>query len=97
MVTAGNLVNGGAGQATQLTTIQSIDPMYCYVDVDENSVLKYQKLSAEKKRNHVADEKVPCFLQLANETGFPRVGYIDFIDNHVDPSTGTLRVRGVFS
>lgn len=50
MVTVGNLVNGGAGQATLLTTIESVNPIYCYVDVDEHSVLKYQKLAAEGKR-----------------------------------------------
>ena len=48
-VTVGNLVNGGAGQATLLTTVESVSPMYCYVDVDENSVLKYQKLAEERK------------------------------------------------
>ncbi len=44
-VTVGNLVNGGAGQATLLTTVQSVSPIYCYVDVDEHSVLKYEKLA----------------------------------------------------
>jgi RND family efflux transporter MFP subunit len=95
LVTVGNLINGGAGQATQLTTVQSVNPMYCYVDVDEHSVLKYQKLSAEKKRISARDGKVACFIQLANETTFPHVGVIDFVDNHVDPNTGTLRARGI--
>jgi RND family efflux transporter MFP subunit len=95
-VTVGNLVNGGAGQATQLTTIQSVTPMYCYVDVDENSVLKYQKLIVEGKLASPRSGKVPCYVELANETGFPHEGYIDFVDNHVDTSTGTLRMRGVF-
>ena len=97
MVTKGNLVNGGAGQATELTTIQSIDPMYCYVDVDENSVLKYQKLDAARQRTSARGGKMPCFLRLANEQGFPMEGFIDFVDNHVDPTTGTMRVRGVFA
>ena len=48
LVTVGNLVNGGAGQATLLTTVQSVSPIYCYVDVDEHSVLKYQKLADER-------------------------------------------------
>ena len=97
MVTEGNLISGGSGQVTELTTIQSIDPMYCYVDVDENSVLKYQKLDAERKMVDSRAGKVPCFLQLGNETGFPTEGYVDFVDNHVDPTTGTLRTRGVFA
>jgi RND family efflux transporter MFP subunit len=95
LVTVGNLVNGGAGQATLLTTVQSVTPMYCYVDVDEHSVLKYQQLAVEKKRISARDGWVPCYVQLANQTGFPYEGYIDFVDNHVDPATGTLRARGV--
>ena len=94
-VTVGNLVNGGAGQATLLTTIQSVTPMYCYVDVDENSVLKYQKLTAEGKLTNTRGGKVPCYLELGNETGFPHEGVIDFVDNNVDPTTGTQRIRGV--
>ena len=95
LVTVGNLVNGGQGQATLLTTIESVTPMYCYVDVDEHSVLKYQKLAFEKKLVNSRDGKVPCYVQLSNESGFPHEGYIDFVDNHVDPTTGTLVVRGV--
>ena len=49
LVTVGNLVNGGAGQATLLTTVQSVSPIYCYVNVDEHSVLKYQRLAQERK------------------------------------------------
>jgi membrane fusion protein, multidrug efflux system len=97
LVTVGNLVNGGAGQVTLLTTVESVSPMYCYVDVDENSVLKYQKLAVEKKRTSARDGKVPCDIQLSNESGFPHAGYIDFVDNHVDPTTGTLRARGVLN
>ena len=95
MVTVGNLVNGGAGQATLLTTVQSVSPVYCYVDVDENSVLKYQKLAQERKLLSARDGKIPCYVQLGNETGFPHKGVIDFVDNHVDPTTGTMRMRAV--
>ncbi len=96
LVTVGNLVNGGAGQATLLTTIQSVSPIYCYVDVDESSELKYEKLARENRRVSARDAKVTCYLQLGNETGFPHQGYVDFVDNHVDSNTGTLRARGVF-
>jgi RND family efflux transporter MFP subunit len=96
LVTVGNLVNGGAGQATLLTTIESVDPIYCYVDVDERSVLKYEKLAAEKKRVSAREAKIPCYLEVADEDNFPHVGVVDFVDNHVDPTTGTLRARGVF-
>jgi RND family efflux transporter MFP subunit len=95
LVTVGNLVNGGQGQATLLTTIESVTPMYCYVDVDEHSVLKYQKLAVEKTLVTDPDGKVPCYVQLSNESGFPHGGFIDFVDNHIDPTTGTLVLRGV--
>jgi membrane fusion protein, multidrug efflux system len=96
-VTPGNLINGGAGQATLLTTITSIDPIYAYMDVDEQSVLKYQRLSLEKKRDSARDMQIPIFMGLSNETGFPHEGVVDFVDNRIDPDTGTLRARGVFT
>jgi RND family efflux transporter MFP subunit len=97
-VTPGNLVTSGGGPApaTLLTTVQSVDPVYCYVDVDENSVLKYQKLAMQRKRFSARDGRIPCFVQLGNETNFPHEGFVDFVDNHVDTATGTLKARGVF-
>lgn len=95
-VTEGNMITGGSGTGTLLTTIASIDPIYCYVDTDEESVLKYQKLAREGKRASARESVVPCFLQLANEKGFPHEGVIDFVDNRLDPTTGTIRARGVF-
>src|SRR4051812_32806143 len=96
IVTQGNLITGGTASGTLLTTITKTDPIYCYIDADERSVLKYQKLSQEKKRISARDQRIPAFLQLANETSFPHEGVIDFVDTHVDPTTGTLRARGVF-
>lgn len=94
-ITVGNLVNGGAGQATLLTTIVSVDPMYCYVSVPERSFLKYEAYARRTKGENVRDAKIPCFMQLENEKGFPHEGTIDFIDNSVDPGTGTIQLRGV--
>ncbi|MHB8523468.1 MAG: efflux RND transporter periplasmic adaptor subunit [Limisphaerales bacterium] len=96
LITEGNLVNGNQGQSTLLTTIVSVDPVYCYFDADEPSVLKYQQLVREGKQESLRDGKVACEVELANETGFPHQGVLDFADNRVDPATGTLRVRGVF-
>ena len=95
-ITPGNMITGGTASGTELTTITSIDPIYCYFDADETSVLKYQRLAQEKKRVSARDEQIPCFLQLGNEEGFPHEGVIDFVNNRVDPNTGTLRARGVF-
>jgi len=94
-VTVGNLVNGGAGQATLLTTIVSVDPMYCYVPVPERAFLKYQSYAERTKGAGVREAKIPCFIQLENEKDFPHEGVIDFIDNSLDPNTGTIQLRGV--
>ena len=97
IVTVGNLVNGGGPiPPTLLTTIQSISPIYCNFDVDERSVLKYQKLAREKKRTYEREGKVPCYAKLGNETDYAHAGYVDFLDNRLDAATGTLRARGLF-
>jgi RND family efflux transporter MFP subunit len=95
-VTVGNLVQSGAGADNVLTTVVSIDPIYVYIDADENSILKYLKLRDEGRRKSAREATIPAFIQLANETGFPHEGVIDFVDNRLDASTGTLRARAVF-
>ena len=94
-VTVGNLVNGGAGQATLLTSVVSVDPMYCFVPVPERAFLKYQTYAARDKQAGVRDAKIPCYVRLENETAFQHVGIIDFIDNTLDTGTGTILLRGV--
>lgn len=94
-VTVGNLITGGVGNGTPLTTLVSVDPIYCYVPVPERTLLKLQA-AAMKNREQLRDAKLPCAIQLEGETGFPHNGVIDFIDNSVDPDTGTIQMRGVF-
>src|SRR6266446_755150 len=98
LVTAGNLVSGGVSGAgaSLLTTLVSLDPLYCYGNADERAILKYIRLGKEGKRDSPRDMDIPAEMGLADETGFPRKGHIDFVDNRVDPTTGTLRARGVF-
>jgi membrane fusion protein, multidrug efflux system len=96
MITEGNLVNGTMAVSTLLTTIVSMDPVYCYFDADERAVLKYQKQARDGTEASLTGGKLPCELALANETGFPHRGLLDFVDNRVDSATGTLRLRGVF-
>jgi len=79
-----------------LTTLVSLDPLYCYGSADERAILKYIRLSREGKRDSARDIDIPAEMQLADETGFPHKGHMDFVDNRVDPNTGTLRARGVF-
>ncbi|MDB6138814.1 MAG: Efflux transporter, family, subunit [Verrucomicrobiaceae bacterium] len=94
-VTAGNLINGGAGQGTLLTTIVSVGPIYCLAPVPERTFLKYQALAAQQGTVNLRDAKIPCYVQLENETNFPHQGVIDFIDNNMDANTGTIQLRGL--
>ncbi len=94
-VTVGNLVNGGSGQPTALTTIVSIDPLYAYINVPESAALRYQQLALNDKQGNVAGANIACSLQLENETNFPHPGVIDFVDNQVDVNTGTQQIRCV--
>jgi len=98
LITEGNLVSGGVSGAgaSLLTTLVSLDPLYCYGSADERAILKYIRLSREGKRDSARDFDIPAEMQLADETGFPHKGHMDFVDNRVDPNTGTLRARGVF-
>jgi RND family efflux transporter MFP subunit len=97
-VTAGNLITGGSSaNATLLTTIVSFDPIYCYLDADEASVLRYRQLYREGKRVSAMFASIPAEMALGNEQGFPHKGRIDFVDNQLNPATGTIRARGVFS
>lgn len=95
-VTVGNLVQPGASADAVLTTVVSIDPIYVYSDVDEASLLKYIKSTAEGRRQSARTSRTPIWAALGNENNFPHEGYIDFVDNKVDPNTGTMRVRSVF-
>lgn len=94
-ITIGNLVQPGAGPENLLTTVVSVDPIYAKLDADENAVLKYVKLSAEGKRVSARIKKIAAFVELGNETNFPHEGDIDFVDNRLDPGTGTVRARVV--
>jgi len=93
-ITAGNYVS--AGQSV-LTTIVSTDRVYAYFNTDEQTYLKYVKLAKEGTRPSSRDVKNPVFMALANESDYPHEGFIDFIDNQVNPATGTIRARAVFS
>lgn len=95
-VTTGNVVTGGIGSGTLLTTIVSVDPMYANFDVDERTVQRIQQLIREGKLESNEEADVPVWLGLAAEDGFPHHGTINFVDNQINPKTGTLRVRGVF-
>ena len=94
LITAGNLVTGG--DTTVLTNIVSTDPVYVYVDADEQSVLKYRR-QAQQSGQAAADLKGTLVeLEVADETDYPHKGQIDYVSPREDTATGTVTLRGVF-
>ena len=93
LVNIGNLVQA---DSTQLTTVVSIDPIYAYFSLDELAALTYQRLVQEGKFASTQDGKVPVYLELQDESGFPHAGTIDFSDNTFDSTTGTRLLRASF-
>jgi RND family efflux transporter MFP subunit len=98
LVRPGNLVTSGASGsgATLLTSVVAIDPVYVYFEGDENVYLKYGSLARQGTRPSSRDTKNPIRMGLANEDGYPHVGYMDFVDNQLNPQTGTIRGRAIF-
>lgn len=94
LITEGNLV---AADVTLLTTIVTVHPVFAYFDIDERTMLEIQRRIRENQVDRGREGQTPVFLGLANETGFPHQGTLNFVDNRVDPATGTLRVRAEFS
>jgi len=89
IVTEGNLVSNGPGLGTLLTTVVSLDPIYATFEADEQTFLEYG--------NTARREGLPIRMALANEKDFPRAGKMDFLDNQINPATGTIRGRAIFS
>jgi RND family efflux transporter MFP subunit len=88
--TTGNFVTAGT---TLLTTIVTVDPVYVYTDIDEQSLLRLQALKHEGKLHVDEKGRVPVEVQLANEKDFPHKGYIESFDNRLDAATGSMVVR----
>lgn len=95
-VTVGNFISGGASQATLLATIVSLDPIHCVFDADEQAFLKYARLARTGARRSSREVKNPALLALVDEDGYPHAGHMDFVDNRIDPNTGTIRGRAIF-
>jgi membrane fusion protein, multidrug efflux system len=92
-LTLGNLVNQ---DQTLLTTVVSQDPMYAYFDVDEPTVLRVRRAVNEGKTKRPESGLLEVLMGLQGEDGFPHRGNVDFVNNQVNPTTGSLSVRGVF-
>ncbi|HMA57712.1 MAG TPA: efflux RND transporter periplasmic adaptor subunit [Pseudolabrys sp.] len=97
-VSPGNLVTGGAsGNTTLLATIVSTDPIYFEFTFDEASYLRYQRLAEKGQDIASRNASVPVAIKLIDESDFDHKGRMDFVDNVIDRSTGTIRGRAVFS
>jgi RND family efflux transporter MFP subunit len=93
ITTTGNYVTAGT---TLLTTIVTVDPVYVYADIDENSLLKLQALQRDKKTFTNGDGRMPVELQLSNEQSFPHKGHVESFDNRLDAGTGSMVLRAEF-
>jgi RND family efflux transporter MFP subunit len=95
LVSAGNLVQGSDGGSTLLTSIVSLDPIYVYFDMDEATYVRNNRLWFEGKRPSSRDTPNPVQITLVGEIKPSHEGKMDFVDNRLDVSTGTLRGRAV--
>ncbi len=90
-ITTGNVVQAGPPSPTLLTTIVSLDPIYVYFDTDEQAYLRYMGGTGAGPSGR------QVLVGLANETGFPHEGRLNFVDNRVDGASGTIRARALLS
>ena len=90
LITAGNLVSN----TSVLTTVVSDNPVYAYFDADEQTYLKFSSHKASPEGSRGGQDSV--FMGLIDEEGYPHTGHLDFVDNQVDPQSGTIRGRAVF-
>jgi membrane fusion protein, multidrug efflux system len=95
-VDAGNLVSGGQTGATLLTAIVSLDPIHFVFDASEADFLRYTRLAAAGARPSSRDVQNPVSVRLADESDYKHQGRMDFVDNVLNPKTGTIRGRAVF-
>jgi RND family efflux transporter MFP subunit len=97
LLTEGNYVSGVAGSASLLTTLVSVDPVYVHADIDEDAYLKFNELVHDKKLGDDDGGRIPVELELADEQGFPHLGHIESFDNRLNPGTGSILLRAVFT
>jgi membrane fusion protein (multidrug efflux system) len=91
---AGNLV--GDGQASLLTTVMKIDPIYTYTNLSVDDFLRYRKATGNANASSAEQQNIVMELQLPYEDGYPHVGKVNYYDPQVDKGTGTIEVRGIF-
>jgi RND family efflux transporter MFP subunit len=94
-VDPGNLVSGGQSDATLLTTIVALDPIYFIFDGSEADYIRYQRLNVQGQRMSSRNAPNPVEVRLADETGWPHRGVMNFVDNEMNAHSGTIRGRAI--
>lgn len=96
LVTPGNNVSGVDGNTTLLTTVVSVDPIYVLSDVDEATALRFKRLAQQQGLGRDAQGRIAVEMGLADEPNFPRQGFVESVDNRLNPETGSILVRMSF-
>lgn len=96
-VSAGNLITGGyTGDVTLLTTIVSVDPIYLEFDMSEQNYLAYQRAAERGVMPSMRNNEIQVYAKLPDEDGWAHQGKLEFLDNRVDETSGTIRARATF-
>lgn len=95
-VDAGNLITGGQNGASLLTNIISIDPISFVFEASEADYIRYSRLMQNGGRPSGRDNPNPVLVRLADETDWKRKGQMEFMDNQLNPRSGTIRGRAIF-
>src|SRR5206468_131876 len=99
LLSKGDLVNV-SGSESLLTTVVGVDPMYVTFYVNERAYQRYRKLLLDKAQKNPAAKdtklKIPVELAVAGDENYPYKGFVDFVDNRVDPGTGSIKIRAKF-
>lgn len=95
-VDVGNVISGGSADSTLLTTIVSLDPIELEIEASESEFMRYTRLDSEGRRKSSRDVQNPVEARLIDEEGWPHKGRMTFVDNELDPVTGTMLGRATF-
>jgi RND family efflux transporter MFP subunit len=95
-IDVGNVISGGSADSTLLTTLVSLDPIELEIEASESEFMRYTRLDTEGKRKSSRDVENPVEARLIDEQGWPHKGRMTFVDNELDPVTGTMLGRATF-
>lgn len=95
-IDVGNVISGGTADSTLLTTIVSLDPIELEIEASESELMRYTRLDTEGRRKSSRDVQNPVEARLIDEEGWPHKGRMTFVDNELDPVTGTMLGRATF-